>query len=80
MAKRKNATSKYNGVYKVGSKRVKFLVGKWCAQVIVSGKRLKIFKNTEREAALAADLLYIQYDMLDKLNILKPLPGGAKKK
>lgn len=84
--KHKTATSKYNGVYYSRSgfwQRFGFRVGKpWCPWHICITTVIPIRKQwngkpegyeTEREAALAADKVYLELGLYDKLNILKPV-------
>ena len=80
MGRSQEETSIYNGVTRVPSSAIKSIAGKWKVQVTVKGEKIVGgIHNTEREAALAADRIYLQYKMYTKLNILKPLDSKEKK-
>ena len=79
-------TSKYNGVYfqqyrwsyKFGFNRQSLPNNQWYIVIEITKPIKRIWRGslngyfTEREAAIAADKIYIELKMYHKLNILKP--------
>jgi hypothetical protein len=63
-------TSKYNGVCFRAGKSTN--CKRWSLCITIEGYTYSKTYTTEREAAKAADIIYIKYGKYDKLNILKP--------
>ena len=77
--KHKDAKSKYNGV-SFNARKHEGGKKKWFVNIRINGILLpQLYYNTEREAAIGADLVYIQYGDTSKLNILKPKKHGVEK-